>query len=156
MRLPLYHDAFTILDLLVYGNVHLTRDGSGLHSYTDVDNLIGTYGKFFEDGRTTHIQQLSAQLPAIEPWWVNATFSECEARYMSKIAAAIALGRGMKELTCENLWLARVRLMKDPIKREDGKARFKFEFHPSTRLPKLNAAGNPFRSRDLYVLFEAA
>jgi len=49
-----------------------------------------------------------------------------------------------------------MRLMKDPIKRKDGVPSFKFVFHPSTRLPTLNAAGKTFRSRDLYKFFEAA
>ena len=57
---------------------------------------------------------------------MNATFGHCEAHYIEKIGAAIALGKGIKELTCDNLWVARVHLMKDPIKREDGRARFLF------------------------------
>ena len=59
-------------------------------------------------------------------------------------------------LTADNLKHARVRLMKDPIKRKDGVPSFKFVFHPSTRLPPPNDAGEPFCSHDLYALFEAA
>jgi hypothetical protein len=58
VRLPLYHDAFTIQDLLAYGNVYLARDGSGLHSYTDVENIIRAYGEYFAVGRSSNIKEL--------------------------------------------------------------------------------------------------
>ena len=85
MRLPLYHDAFTIQDLIAYGNVHLARDGSGVHSYIDVDNIIRAYGEYFVAGRSSNIYELRSEFPASEPFWVNATFGQCELQYMLRI-----------------------------------------------------------------------
>jgi hypothetical protein len=56
--LPLFHNAFSLLDLLFFGTVRLTRDGSGLHHYTDTDNLIGRWGKYFAEGRACNIDDL--------------------------------------------------------------------------------------------------
>ena len=74
MRLPLLHDAFTILDLLFFGRVRLSKDGIEPHRYTDADNLIGRWGRYFAQGRTCHIEALSKQFPASNPDWVCATF----------------------------------------------------------------------------------
>jgi hypothetical protein len=73
---------------------------------------------------------------------------------MNKLDVAIGEGRGLKELTCDNLGSARVRLRKDPTKHRDGIPRFLFELHPSHKLPKINAKGKPFRSRDLDAMFD--
>ena len=58
MRLPFIHDAFTILDLLFFGRVRLSKDGIEPHRYTDADNLIGRWGRYFAEGRTRHIEGL--------------------------------------------------------------------------------------------------
>jgi hypothetical protein len=47
-----------------------------------------------------------------------------------------------------------VRLRKDLTKHRDGIPRFLFELHPSHKLPKINAKGKPFRSRDLHAMFD--
>ena len=62
----------------------------------------------------------------------------------------------MKELTSDNLRIARVRLRKDTKKYRDDTPRFLFEFHPSHKLPPADAAGVRFRTRDLLAMFEAA
>ena len=54
---------------------------------------------------------------------------------MNKLDVAIGEGKGLKELTCDNLGIARVRLRKDPTKHRDGTPRFLFELHPSRKLP---------------------
>jgi len=55
VRLPLFHYAFSIQDLLAHGEVWLSHDGGPVHRFIDTKGLIGKMSQLFAVGRTWHI-----------------------------------------------------------------------------------------------------
>ena len=51
VRLPLYHHAFMLMDLLSWGEVKLGKGADGSHVFLDRHDLMGYMGKFFAEGR---------------------------------------------------------------------------------------------------------
>ena len=89
VHLPLFHDAFTLLDLLAWGQVKLSLSGGSLHKFIDKDGLINYNGKFFAEGRSANVDALCQEFPSINHDQVRDTFIKAEEDYMRAVGLAI-------------------------------------------------------------------
>ncbi len=89
VRLPLFHDAFTLLDLLAWGQVKLSLSGGSLHKFIDKDGLINYNDKFFTEDRSANIDHLCQEFPSINSDQVRDTFIKAEEDYMRAVGLAM-------------------------------------------------------------------
>jgi hypothetical protein len=63
VRLPLYHHAFMLMDLLTWGEVKLGKGADGSHVFIDTHDLVGYMGKFFAEYRVALIDEMHVKFP---------------------------------------------------------------------------------------------
>ena len=85
MRLPLYHHAFMLMDLLSWGEVKLGKGADGSHVFVDRNDLMGYMGKCFAQGRLAQINDLLAKFPKLTWEEVHLKYRELENIFMQNV-----------------------------------------------------------------------